>query len=581
MGCAGSSNKQANALQSEAKKEQFTQFLSNNYGIQLENQLGFGCQSVVYKASKQGNAVAVKILKKYEQKNQEEENILQKLKNEKYVLQIIDIIDNKKQKMKALVTQLYDCNLMDIQKSNTFNFEQALELTQQLLEGLKVLNNFDVIHSDIKPDNILYCSDQLMFVFSDFGLSHELKNPNQEQTNYDLEGNNRYKSPEVTKQHKPYTLKVDVYSIGVIILEILIQKDKKILDFQNLHKKSFLEVYPNLENNENSDFVRNILQHMLNHNPSERLSPSDLLQNMKKIKTNNNKYCLKSLKLPNQNNQQQRNNETSQQEDKQVNSTKQILSGLAKEVKFTQPKKDEENYLKDIMLNFKNQNSEYEEEIEQIYQDQSISDQEVNSLQKMLGKKANKLKLKFFNCQLSNELFKKITLFLGFNHNFLEIYLDFSFTKYIKESELCSKIQQLKYQKQLQNLSLWMNQLGLTSDFIDEVSSSLAHLNNLNYFALDFKNNTSNYSCIKKLVDQVCKSNNQLKQLVLMFSGSKQNIFEDIQQIKDIFSKVENKKLDRFMFEIKNSWNKQLIQINSLEALKQQKKTLYKDFYYI
>ncbi|XP_074318917.1 G-type lectin S-receptor-like serine/threonine-protein kinase LECRK4 [Silene latifolia] len=75
-----------------------------------------------------------------------------------------------------------------------------------------------IIHCDIKPQNILV-DDHYNAQISDFGLA-KLLVLNQSQTNTAVRGTKGYVAPEWFKS-KPVSMKVDVYSFGVLLLEIV------------------------------------------------------------------------------------------------------------------------------------------------------------------------------------------------------------------------------------------------------------------------------------------------------------------------------------------------------------------------
>lgn len=75
-----------------------------------------------------------------------------------------------------------------------------------------------IIHCDIKPQNILV-DDYHNARISDFGLA-KLLVLNQSQTNTAIRGTKGYVAPEWFR-NKPVTVKVDVYSFGVLLLEII------------------------------------------------------------------------------------------------------------------------------------------------------------------------------------------------------------------------------------------------------------------------------------------------------------------------------------------------------------------------
>jgi serine/threonine protein kinase len=78
--------------------------------------------------------------------------------------------------------------------------------------------NTQIIHCDIKPQNILL-DGNFTAKISDFGLAKLLRT-NQTQTNTGIRGTRGYVAPEWFKSIG-ITAKVDVYSFGVILLELI------------------------------------------------------------------------------------------------------------------------------------------------------------------------------------------------------------------------------------------------------------------------------------------------------------------------------------------------------------------------
>ncbi|KAL4492912.1 hypothetical protein ABPG72_020691 [Tetrahymena utriculariae] len=408
---------------------------------------------------------------------------------------------------------------------------------------------------------------------TDFGLSHMLKNPELQSTEYNTLGNIWYQSPEVQKSQKPYTLKADVFSIGVVVLEALLQKDMQFTQIFKLHEKPLNIAFPNIENNENKYFIQNILSRMVIGDPGQRLDPKQLLDNMQELIFDKNQNFLDNLNQPPQVVSQQEENENK-------NIRLKISNSQIQNIELNRPSQDVKCLVNDLIKSNNNSNK-YEENVEIKYKEQQVTDLEIQTIQKKLSIKIQKIVLKFLDCKLSGNQFKRITIFLESNHSFEDMELDFSFNNLIAENLLCNRINLLKYQQDLVNLSLWMNSLDLTSTFINDVSSNLQQLEKLKYFALDFSSNTSDYNCIKKMIDQLCFSNHLLNSLTLIFQKSKKNIFDDINQIQYIFSELNKKKnIIRFMFDIKSSWNKQLINNDDLEALKKQQNYILEFYYY-
>ncbi|KAA6403579.1 MAG: putative aurora kinase a [Streblomastix strix] len=87
--------------------------------------------------------------------------------------------------------------------------------TFQVLSGLSFLHSLGIIHRDLKPENILI-DDNGNAIIADFGLACRMERP----TYRTKSGTNIYGSPESLNSGE-MTMKSDVYSLGLIISEML------------------------------------------------------------------------------------------------------------------------------------------------------------------------------------------------------------------------------------------------------------------------------------------------------------------------------------------------------------------------
>ncbi|KAB5565147.1 hypothetical protein DKX38_005201 [Salix brachista] len=101
------------------------------------------------------------------------------------------------------------------------SWKQRTQIAFGIARGLLYLHEecgTQIIHCDIKPQNILL-DDYYNARISDFGLA-KLLAMDQSKTQTAIRGTKGYLSPEWFR-NKPITVKVDVYSFGVILLEII------------------------------------------------------------------------------------------------------------------------------------------------------------------------------------------------------------------------------------------------------------------------------------------------------------------------------------------------------------------------
>jgi len=98
----------------------------------------------------------------------------------------------------------------------------ARYLMQQLAEGLKMLRLNNLIHRDLKPQNLLLSdkSRQPTLKIADFGFARDLQPQGMAET---LCGSPLYMAPEILQFHK-YDAKADLWSVGTILFELLVGK---------------------------------------------------------------------------------------------------------------------------------------------------------------------------------------------------------------------------------------------------------------------------------------------------------------------------------------------------------------------
>ena len=174
---------------------------------------------------KTNQRVAIKIIKKKKTKETDIELVrneidIMKLCYHPYVVHLLDHFENGDY-IFIVMEYIKGGSLTDYMKSKKYNFTErrAAEIIYQLAKGLKYLHRYGIIHRDLKPDNIMLteASDKGDIKIMDFGLSKIL---GKKEKTTDGFGTLTFVSPEVLIR-KPYNKEVDIWSLGVILYNML------------------------------------------------------------------------------------------------------------------------------------------------------------------------------------------------------------------------------------------------------------------------------------------------------------------------------------------------------------------------
>ena len=102
---------------------------------------------------------------------------------------------------------------------NDLQFEDVIEIANQILDALDCIHQNNIIHRDLKPQNIFIDEKKNVKVL-DYGLSKIIDFTSITSTG-DMIGSPIYMSPEQIKDSKHIDYRSDYYSLGVILFELL------------------------------------------------------------------------------------------------------------------------------------------------------------------------------------------------------------------------------------------------------------------------------------------------------------------------------------------------------------------------
>lgn len=187
-----------------------------------------------------------------------------------------------------LQTELCDYSLNGLLEEKELNLNQKKDIINQICDGLIYLHENEIIHRDIKPDNLFLLktyrnkdtkilmdkeSDEKFLVkIGDFGLSKKIK------LEFDNEniigaGTELYSAPEQIRNNN-YSEMSDIYSLGLVIYEMFskfVSELEKISSINSLKKGNY-ELLNQIKHSE----IIDVIIKCINIDPDERISLNEI-----------------------------------------------------------------------------------------------------------------------------------------------------------------------------------------------------------------------------------------------------------------------------------------------------------------
>lgn len=247
-----------------------------------KTQIGRGAFSTIYKGydGNNGEVFAIKEVsiagkKKVEENVKKELNILKRL-NHNSIVQIHDYFFDNKNKIIYIIMDYYkNGDFSNFIKGKVLKEIFAKKYMIQLKNGLKYLYENNIMHRDLKPQNILL-DDNNNLKITDFGFARYVKDDMLINT---LCGTPIYMAPEIIK-HKTYTNKSDLWSLGIIMYEMIFGKlpfkaSNFIQLLKSINKNNICYSYPNIEI---SIECEQLLKSLLQIEPANRITWIDFFE---------------------------------------------------------------------------------------------------------------------------------------------------------------------------------------------------------------------------------------------------------------------------------------------------------------
>ncbi|KAJ7379745.1 Ephrin type-B receptor 1 [Desmophyllum pertusum] len=216
----------------------------NRSDTKLEGLIGQGEFADVYKGilkTREGKQiVAVKVLRPgSSEKNQKdflsEASIVSQF-NHPNVIRLIGVVTQSRPMM--ILTEYLESGSLDHflkARDGQLTNLQLIGMARGVACGMVYLSDMNFIHRDLAARNVLVGENMLCKV-SDFGLSRELADDDQDTAEYHTQGGKipiRWTAPEAI-QHRTFSTASDVWSYGILVWEIMSFSERPYWDWDNL-----------------------------------------------------------------------------------------------------------------------------------------------------------------------------------------------------------------------------------------------------------------------------------------------------------------------------------------------------------
>ncbi|XP_033049818.1 serine/threonine-protein kinase 17A isoform X1 [Trachypithecus francoisi] len=220
---------QARGLLTEIRAAVRTEPFQDSYSLCPGRELGRGKFAVVRKCIKKDSGIefAAKFMRK-RRKGQDcrmeiihEIAVLELAQDNPWVINLHEVYETASEIILVLEYaaggEIFDQCVAD--REEAFKEKDVQRLMRQILEGVHFLHTHDVVHLDLKPQNILLTSESPLgdIKIVDFGLSRILKNSEELR---EIMGTPEYVAPEILS-YDPISMATDMWSIGVLTYVML------------------------------------------------------------------------------------------------------------------------------------------------------------------------------------------------------------------------------------------------------------------------------------------------------------------------------------------------------------------------
>ncbi|KAL7742131.1 hypothetical protein ACLKA6_018373 [Drosophila palustris] len=259
--------------------------------MELGEAIGNGSYGVVFKGQRLGISYAVKqfhLQLKDAKKDIEKEVKYLSQVDHRNIIKLFGTMVSEELKTTMIVMEFADCGTLYNylhkygEGKRSYSIEETRNWMYQLAQGIEYLHDLKprpIIHRDIKTKNLLLTNNYQTLKIADFGTVTEQATI----MTASIVGTPEYMAPEVLKGRK-YTTKIDVYSFGIVLWEVMSQKkpfyhlgNNEPLAIMNLISKGERPPIEDVKDYPNRKILTKIIQNCWDKYPKKRLSIKDVI----------------------------------------------------------------------------------------------------------------------------------------------------------------------------------------------------------------------------------------------------------------------------------------------------------------
>ncbi|MBK9503561.1 MAG: AAA family ATPase [Leptospiraceae bacterium] len=207
-------------------------------------------------------------------------------------------------KVFLILEDIHANSLVELRKEDNIDYSVFLDIALKILSGLSEIHKQNIIHHDIKPENIIYNFQTKELRIIDFGSASNLRKQDSVTFGNSLNSKNLpYLSPEKTgRMNRTVDYRTDFYSLGVTFYKLITSK----LPFTNerpiemIHSHLAITPISPYEVSNVPKILSRIIMKLLEKNPEERYQSCfgvihDLLHCKKILETKGESYLRTEL----------------------------------------------------------------------------------------------------------------------------------------------------------------------------------------------------------------------------------------------------------------------------------------------